>query len=202
LTFPARRDSSGFGSWLGSCWHRSASGRLRRTVARKSGSRLWRRDFILILRRLASGIGNWDQPRHTTCRGRPIWENPTYSAFWSGFGVTCPRMQRLASSVGSGRTARLAPRKNLPDSGVRSYPGGCYVRREGPRPRTSARSGRWCGRQSPPNRPFPRLNNVNGMRNPAPINHFPPTLFSPNRSFIYEEAHFFPQRARSPKSKV
>jgi hypothetical protein len=29
------------------------------------------------------------------------------------------------------------------------------------------------------------------MRNTAPINHFPPTLFSPNRSPIYGEAHFF-----------
>jgi hypothetical protein len=29
------------------------------------------------------------------------------------------------------------------------------------------------------------------MRNPATINHFPPTLFSPNRSPIYGEAHFF-----------
>jgi len=29
------------------------------------------------------------------------------------------------------------------------------------------------------------------MRNPAPINYFPPTLFSPNRSPIYGEAHFF-----------
>jgi hypothetical protein len=42
---------------------------------------------------------------------------------------------------------------------------------------------------SPPNRPFPRPDNVNGMRNPAPIKHFPPTLFSPNCSPIYEEAH-------------
>jgi hypothetical protein len=33
------------------------------------------------------------------------------------------------------------------------------------------------------------------MRNPAPINHFPPTLFSPNRSPIYEEAHLFSQPA-------
>ena len=65
--------------------------------------------------------------RHTTCRGRPIWENPTYSAFWSVFGVTCLRLQRLAMSVGSGRTARLAPGKNLPDSGVSSEPGGCYA---------------------------------------------------------------------------
>ena len=31
------------------------------------------------------------------------------------------------------------------------------------------------------------------MRNPAPINHFPPTLFSPNRSPIYGEAHLFSQ---------
>src|ERR1035437_9876279 len=33
------------------------------------------------------------------------------------------------------------------------------------------------------------------MRNTALINHFPPTLFSPNRSPIYGEAHFFPQPA-------
>jgi hypothetical protein len=39
----------------------------------------------------------------------PIWENPTYSAFWRVFGVTCLRMQRLASSVGFGATARLGP---------------------------------------------------------------------------------------------
>src|ERR1035441_7642602 len=65
--------------------------------------------------------------RHTTCRGRPIWENPTYSAFWSVFGATCPRLQRLASSVGFWTTARLTPRKNLPDSDVSSEPGGCYA---------------------------------------------------------------------------
>ena len=63
--------------------------------------------------RRASGIGNWDQPKHTTCRGWPIWENPTYSAFWSVFGVTCLRLQRLASSVGFGTTAGLGLRKNL-----------------------------------------------------------------------------------------
>src|ERR1039457_2273728 len=56
-----------------------------------------------------SGTGNWDQPNHTTCSGRPLSENPTYSAFWSVFGVTCPRLQRLASSVGSGKTAPLGP---------------------------------------------------------------------------------------------
>src|ERR1035437_961403 len=33
--------------------------------------------------RRVSGIGNWDQPKHTTCRGRPIRQNPTYSAFWA-----------------------------------------------------------------------------------------------------------------------
>jgi hypothetical protein len=77
--------------------------------------------------RRASGIGNWDQPKPTTCRGRLIWENPTYSAFWSVFGVTCLRLQRLAASVGSRRTSRLAPRKNLPDSGINSEPGGCYA---------------------------------------------------------------------------
>src|ERR1035438_5460722 len=59
--------------------------------------------------RRTSGIGNWDQPKHTTCRGRLIWENPTYSAFWSVFGATCLRLQRLASSVGFGTTAPLGP---------------------------------------------------------------------------------------------
>jgi hypothetical protein len=49
-----------------------------------------------------SGIGNWDQPKHTTCWGRLIWENPTYSAFWRLFGVTCLRLHPLASSVGFG----------------------------------------------------------------------------------------------------
>jgi hypothetical protein len=153
----------GVGSFVRNCWHRSARGRLRRTVARKSASRLWpsalpKRSWTLwagprriskaaATSHLASGIGNWDQSKHTTCRGWLIWENPTYSAFWSVFGATCLRWQRLASSVGSGRTARLAPRKNLADSDVRSDPGGCYVRREGPGSRTSARSGRWCGRQ-------------------------------------------------------
>jgi hypothetical protein len=53
--------------------------------------------------RRASGIGNWDQPRHTTCRGRPIWPYPTYSAFWSVFGVTCLRLQWLASHLGGFR---------------------------------------------------------------------------------------------------
>ena len=53
--------------------------------------------------RRASGIGNWDQSKHTTCSGRPVWENPTYSAFWRVFGVPCLRLQRLASPVGSGR---------------------------------------------------------------------------------------------------
>ena len=33
------------------------------------------------------------------------------------------------------------------------------------------------------------------MRNNAPINHFPPTLFSPNRSPIYGEARLFSQPA-------
>src|ERR1017187_5562431 len=65
----------------------------------------WRSVAIVVLERSyparrASGIRNWDQPRHTTCRGRPIWAYPTYSAFWSVFGVTCLRLQRLAASVG------------------------------------------------------------------------------------------------------
>jgi hypothetical protein len=36
-------------------------------------------------------------------------------------------MQRLASSVGFGTTARLASGKNLPDFDVSSEPGGCYA---------------------------------------------------------------------------
>ena len=84
-------------------------------------------DWSSALARRTSGIGNWGQPKHTTCRGRLIWENPTYSAFWSVFGATCLRLQRLASSVGFGTTAGLGPRKNLPYSGVSSEPGGCYA---------------------------------------------------------------------------
>jgi hypothetical protein len=61
----------------------------------------------------ASGKGNWDRPKYTTCGGRAIREYPTYSAFWSVFGATCLRIQRLASSVCFGATARLGPRKNL-----------------------------------------------------------------------------------------
>ncbi len=79
------------------------------------------------LARLASGKGNWDQPNHTTGSGLPPSKTPTYSAFWSVFGVTCLRMQRLASSVGFGATARLEPRRNLPDSDVSSEPEGCYA---------------------------------------------------------------------------
>ena len=55
----------------------------------------------------ASGKGNWDPPKYTTCRGWPVWDNPTYSAFWSVFGVTCLRLQRLASAMGFGTTAGL-----------------------------------------------------------------------------------------------
>jgi hypothetical protein len=33
------------------------------------------------------------------------------------------------------------------------------------------------------------------MRNTTPVNHFPPTLFSRNRSPIYGEAHLFSQPA-------
>src|ERR1035441_901592 len=53
----------------------------------------------------------WDRKlgpaKHTTCRGRPLSENPTYSAFWSVFGVTCLRLQRLASSVASGEDGAI-----------------------------------------------------------------------------------------------
>jgi len=60
----------------------------------------------------ASGRGNWDPPKYTTCAGWRSWEYPTYSAFWSVFGVTCLGLQRLASSVGFGPTARLGARKS------------------------------------------------------------------------------------------
>ena len=56
-----------------------------------------------------SGPWNRDQPKHTTCRGRPTGENPTYSAFRGVSGVTCLRLQRLASLMGFGTTARLGP---------------------------------------------------------------------------------------------
>ena len=46
------------------------------------------------------GTGNRGQPKYTTYRGCALPESPTYRAFWSVFGVTCPRLQRLASSVG------------------------------------------------------------------------------------------------------
>ena len=69
---------------------------------------------------------NWDQPKHTTCSGRPHSHNPTYSAFLSVFGVKWLRMQPLASLVGLGPTGRLAPPKNLPDSGVSSEAVWCY----------------------------------------------------------------------------
>jgi len=68
--------------------------------------------------RCVSGSGNWDQPNHTTCRGLPLLEYPTYSAFRSVFGATCLRLQRLALSSGFGTTVRLGPRKNLRYSGV------------------------------------------------------------------------------------
>ena len=63
--------------------------------------------------RRASGKGNWDWPKPTTCSGLPLSRYPAYSAFWSAFGATCLRMQRLASSLGLGTTARLGARKNL-----------------------------------------------------------------------------------------
>jgi hypothetical protein len=40
-----------------------------------------------------------------------MWENPTYSVFWNVFGVTCLRLERLASSVGFGTTAGLGPQE-------------------------------------------------------------------------------------------
>src|ERR1017187_2402766 len=70
----------------------------------------------------ASGSGNKNAPNHTTCSGQPLSTNPTYSAFWSVFGVTCPGLQRLASPVGFGTTAGVGARQNLPDSGVRPEP--------------------------------------------------------------------------------
>src|ERR1017187_3165887 len=75
--------------------------------------------------RRASGIGNWDLPRYTTRRGRPLPKNTTYSAFWTGFCLTCLRMQWLGSSVGLGTTVRLGPRKNVPYSGVTLGSVGC-----------------------------------------------------------------------------
>ena len=50
---------------------------------------------------------------------------------------------------------------------------------------------------SPPTGPFPRPDNVNGMRNHLPINHFPPTLFSPKCSPIYERAIVFMRRMKN-----
>src|ERR1039457_2032630 len=73
------------------------------------------------------GTGNRGQPKYTTCRGWALSENPTYCAFWSIFGAPCLSLQPLASSVGFGTTARVAPGKNLPDSGVTSEPVGCYA---------------------------------------------------------------------------
>src|ERR1039458_7931993 len=73
------------------------------------------------------GTGNRGQPNYTTCGGWALSENPTYCAFWSVFGATCLSLQPLASSVGFGTTARVAPGKNLPDSGVTSEPVGCYA---------------------------------------------------------------------------
>jgi len=40
------------------------------------------------------------------------------------------------------------------------------------------------------------------MRNNAPIKHFPPTPFSPNRSPIYGEAHFFAARFEAGNSSA
>ena len=78
--------------------------------------------FGLYPARRASGKGHWDPPKHATCRGWPIYEYPTYSAFWSVLGVRCLRMQRLASAMGFRTTARLGPAKNLPYSGVTPEP--------------------------------------------------------------------------------
>src|ERR1035441_3276574 len=73
------------------------------------------------------GTGNRGQPNYTTCGGWALSENPTYCAFWSVFGAACLSLQPMASSVGFGTTARVAPGKNLPDSGVTSEPVGCYA---------------------------------------------------------------------------
>ena len=67
--------------------------RLSKKRCRTCSSLNWP-DFIAALpARRASGIGNWDPPKHTTCSGRPMRECPTYSAFWSVFGVRRPRLQ-------------------------------------------------------------------------------------------------------------
>src|ERR1019366_559365 len=54
-------------------------------------------------------------------------ENPTYCAFWSVLGGPCLSLQPLASPVGFGTTARVAPGKNLLDSGIISAPVSCYA---------------------------------------------------------------------------
>jgi hypothetical protein len=80
------------------------------------------------LARRTSGIGNWDQPNHTTCRDRPIWKNPIYWAFWRFLGVTCLRLQRLPSSMDFGTApARLRPRSTLPCRSVTQWLRGCYA---------------------------------------------------------------------------
>ena len=69
-------------------------------LCRSSHPSLFKRRLTRLLQGGTFGKGNWDQPKHTTCGGEPLPENPTYSAFWSGFGVRCLRLQRLTSPVG------------------------------------------------------------------------------------------------------
>jgi hypothetical protein len=59
------------------------------------------------------GTGKPDRPKYTIYSVRHHPQYPTYSAFWSVFGATCLRFQRLASPMGFGTTARLGPRENL-----------------------------------------------------------------------------------------
>ena len=89
-------------------------------LCRSSHPSLFKRRVTRLLQGGTFGKGNWDQPKHTTCGGEPLPENPTYSAFWSGFGVRCLRLQRLASPVGFWTTARLGASQNLPTSGRKS----------------------------------------------------------------------------------
>lgn len=57
--------SRGGGAWgvrsfVGNCWHRSARGRLRRTGARKSGSRLWPKMLAEVFASLAANTSRKD----------------------------------------------------------------------------------------------------------------------------------------------
>jgi len=66
--------------------------------------------------RRVSGKGNWDPPRYTACCGWPHPKSPTYSAFWSVFGVRCPRLQRLTLHVGFGTGTLMGLKKPQMDT--------------------------------------------------------------------------------------